>query len=192
MTDTTRIAVIGAAGWAGRQVPMIGLRSPIRVGSSLGHTASATGASPGRRIRTAFCSGADIECSPVIRWTCRESRVCAVTSWHRDHAPQAIRAALTDRARGGPLPRAPWPPVEQLVHRRLRARVATLIDLVQQPRPHPLGVPDRRRSGGDRLDQVMPLLQHRIDAGVDAHSKRSARQLLDPTSPTATLRRDHR
>jgi hypothetical protein len=41
MTDTTRIAVIGAAGWAGRQVPMIGLRSPIRVGSSLGHTASA-------------------------------------------------------------------------------------------------------------------------------------------------------
>ena len=108
MTDTTRIAVIGAAGWAGRQVPMIGLRSPIRVGSSLGHTASASGASPGRRIRTAFCSGADIECSPVIRWTCRESRVCAVTSWHRDHAPQAIRAALTDLARGGPLPRAPW------------------------------------------------------------------------------------
>jgi hypothetical protein len=31
-----------------------------------------------------------------------------VTSWHRDHARKAIRAALTDRARGRPLPRAPW------------------------------------------------------------------------------------
>jgi hypothetical protein len=59
------------------------------------------------------------------------------------------------------------PPVEQLVHRRLRARVATLIYLIQQPRPHPLGVPGRRRSGRHRLDQVMPLLRHRIDAGVD-------------------------
>jgi hypothetical protein len=35
MTDRTRIAAIGAAGWAGRQVPMVGLRSLIRVGSSL-------------------------------------------------------------------------------------------------------------------------------------------------------------
>ena len=39
MTDRTRIAAIGAAGWAGRQVPIVGLRSLIRVGSSLGHTA---------------------------------------------------------------------------------------------------------------------------------------------------------
>jgi hypothetical protein len=37
MTDRTRIAAIGAAGWAGRQVPMVGLRSLIRVGSFLGH-----------------------------------------------------------------------------------------------------------------------------------------------------------
>jgi hypothetical protein len=82
------------------------------------------------------------------------------------------------------------PSVEQLVHRRLRARVATLIELVQQPRPHPLGVAGCRRSGGDCLDQVMPLLRHRIDAGVDTHSKRSAGQLLDPTTcPTATPRR---
>ena len=82
------------------------------------------------------------------------------------------------------------PPVEQLVHRRLRAWVAPLIDLVQQPRPHPLGVPGRRRSGGDRLDQVMLLLRHRIDAGVDPHSKRSAWQLLDLTTvPTANPRR---
>ena len=36
MTPTPHIAIIGAAGWAGRQFPMIGLRSPIRVGSSLG------------------------------------------------------------------------------------------------------------------------------------------------------------
>ena len=34
--------------------------------------------------------------------------MCAVTSWHRDHARKAIRVALTDRARGRPLPRAPW------------------------------------------------------------------------------------
>lgn len=33
MTHTLHIAIIGAAGWAGAQVPMIGLRSPIRVGS---------------------------------------------------------------------------------------------------------------------------------------------------------------
>jgi hypothetical protein len=39
MTPTPHTAIIGAAGWAGRQVPMIGLRSPIGVGSSLGHTA---------------------------------------------------------------------------------------------------------------------------------------------------------
>jgi hypothetical protein len=39
MTDRTRFAAIGAAGWAGRQVPMVGLRSLIRVGSSPGHTA---------------------------------------------------------------------------------------------------------------------------------------------------------
>lgn len=38
MTDRTRIAAIGAAGWAGGQVPMVGLRSLIRVGSSLGHS----------------------------------------------------------------------------------------------------------------------------------------------------------
>jgi hypothetical protein len=29
--------------------------------------------------------------------------VCAVTSWHRDHARKAIPAALTDRPRGRPL-----------------------------------------------------------------------------------------
>ena len=84
------------------------------------------------------------------------------------------------------------PPVEQLVHRRLRARAATLINLVQQPRPHPLGVPGRRRSGRHRLDQVMPLLQHRINPRVDANPKRSTGQPLDPTTgPTATPRRAH-
>ena len=39
MTDRTCIAGVGAAGWAGRQVPMVGLRSLIRIGSSLGQTA---------------------------------------------------------------------------------------------------------------------------------------------------------
>jgi transposase InsO family protein len=31
--------------------------------------------------------------------------VCEVTGWHRDHARKAIRRALADRARGGPVPR---------------------------------------------------------------------------------------
>ena len=53
-------------------------------------------------------SAADIEGSPVIRWICRGSHVCAVTSWHQDHARKAIPAALTDRPRGRPLPPAPW------------------------------------------------------------------------------------
>jgi hypothetical protein len=66
MTDRTRIAAIGAAGWAGRQVPMVGLRSLIRVGSSLGHTAFGKRRKPRRRIRTAFRSAADIEGSPVM------------------------------------------------------------------------------------------------------------------------------
>jgi hypothetical protein len=87
---------------------MVGLRSLIRVGSSLGQRPSASGASPGRRIRTAFRSAADFEGSPVIRWICRGSHVCAVTSWHRDQARKAIPAALTDRPRGRPLPPAPW------------------------------------------------------------------------------------
>ena len=107
---------------------------------------------------------------------------------HRPHMP--VQPADHAVAGGRLQLRNLKPPVEQLVHRRLRARVATLIDLVQQPRPHPLGVPGRRRSGGDRLDQVMPLLRHRIDAGVDAHPKRSAGQPLDPTTgPAATPRR---
>lgn len=31
--------------------------------------------------------------------------ICRVTGWHRDHARKAIRTALADQARGGPLPR---------------------------------------------------------------------------------------
>jgi hypothetical protein len=37
--------------------------------------------------------------------------VCGVTGWHRDHARKAIRTALADRARGGPLPRKKREPV---------------------------------------------------------------------------------
>jgi len=46
-----------------------------------------------------------------------------------------------------------------------------LIDLVQQPRLYPLGLPCNSWSDGDRIDQVVPTLRHRIDAGVDAHPK---------------------
>lgn len=37
--------------------------------------------------------------------------VCQVTGWHRDHARKAIRQALADRARGGPIPRKPRDPI---------------------------------------------------------------------------------
>lgn len=37
--------------------------------------------------------------------------VCAVTGWHRDHARKAIRAALAERANGGPRPRQRRDPV---------------------------------------------------------------------------------
>jgi hypothetical protein len=82
------------------------------------------------------------------------------------------------------------PPVKQLIDRRLGSRIAALVELVQQSRPHPLGVAGSSRSGGDRLDEVVPLLRHRVDAGVDAHAQRSARQLLDPPAgPAAAPRR---
>lgn len=37
--------------------------------------------------------------------------VCQVTGWHRDHARKAIRRALADQARGGPVPRKVREPV---------------------------------------------------------------------------------
>jgi hypothetical protein len=37
--------------------------------------------------------------------------VCQVTGWHRDHARKAIRQALADRVRGGPIPRKPRDPI---------------------------------------------------------------------------------
>ena len=50
-----------------------------------------------------------------------------------------------------------------------------------------LGIPARRGSGGNSIDQVVPLLRHRVNAGVHPHPKRSAGQSLDlTTGPTAT------
>ena len=107
---------------------------------------------------------------------------------HRPHVP--VQPADHAVAGGRLHLRNLKPPIEQLVHRGLRTRVATLVNLVQEARPNALGIAGRRRSGGHRLDQVMPLLRHRIDAGVDPHSKRSTGQLLDlTTAPTATPRR---
>jgi hypothetical protein len=37
--------------------------------------------------------------------------ICAVTGWHRDHVRKAIRAALAERANGGPRPRKQRDPV---------------------------------------------------------------------------------
>ncbi len=44
------------------------------------------------------------------------------------------------------------------------------------------------RSGGDCLDQRVLLLRHRADAGVDAHSERSAGRPLDPTTARIAIR----
>jgi hypothetical protein len=81
-----------------------------------------------------FRSAADIEGSPVIRWICRGSRVCAVTSWHRDHARKAIAAALTDRPRGRPLPPAPWVAHQNLASFSGRAARRHPVMAVTRPR----------------------------------------------------------
>jgi hypothetical protein len=205
MTPTPHIAIIGAAGTVQERCfrPDALTRSagPAPADSAAQRRAEARVDQPDhrRRERPACMPGlaatpASLPTSPKLGVERLQSlsiepahRHCAQ---HRPHMPvqPAHHAVARRRLQLHNLK----PPVEQLVHRRLRARVATLIDLVQQPRPHPLGVPGRSRSGGNRLDQVMLLLRHRIDAGVHPHSKRSTGQSLDlTTGPAATSRRAH-
>ena len=92
MTHTPHIAIIGAAGWAGRQVPMVCLNPPIGavyeadapptgIGAESKHTDAAwkfieyaSGVSSGRRsTRTACCSAADLEAVRLHKQTRRGS-----------------------------------------------------------------------------------------------------------------------
>jgi transposase InsO family protein len=66
--------------------------------------------------------------------------VCAVSGWHRDHARKAIRAALAERANGGPRPRKTREPVrvygEQAVE--LLTRCWAALDGPTGKRLHPI------------------------------------------------------
>jgi hypothetical protein len=63
------------------------------------------------------------------------------------------------------------PPVEELVHRRLASRIAAFVNLRQQSRSGLFGVAACGRTGGDDLREVVLLLGHRVDAGVDPHAE---------------------
>src|SRR5207244_12805490 len=61
------------------------------------------------------------------------------------------------------------PPVQKLVERGLRPWVPLLVHLVEEPRPYLLRLLGGRWPGGHGLDEVVLLLGHRVDAGVDAY-----------------------
>ena len=72
-------------------------------------------------------------------------------------------------------------PVEHLVDRRTGARVALLIDLLQQSRARLLRFLRRSWTRRDDLRQVVTLARDRVDPGVDADTQRATRQGLDLT-----------
>ena len=69
--------------------------------------------------------------------------------------------------------------VHELVDRGLRARVALLVDLVDEPAADLLSLRGCLRAGGHGLDQVVPLAAQGVDAGVHTDPQGPARQLLD-------------
>src|SRR4051794_19296121 len=60
-------------------------------------------------------------------------------------------------------------PVEKLVESRPRTRIAPLVHLGEQSRPHLLGRPGRRGAGRNRLHEVVLFLRHRVDTRVHPH-----------------------
>jgi hypothetical protein len=78
--------------------------------------------------------------------------------------------------------------IEQLVHRRVGARVPPLVDLVQQPRPGLLREPARLRPRRDHLDEVVPTSRHRVLARVDPHAECAAGQLVDRAAGAPSTR----
>lgn len=69
--------------------------------------------------------------------------------------------------------------VEQLVHRRVRAWVPLLVNLVEQANPGLLGKCRCLRSGRDDLDQVVAPARDGVGPRVDPHAIGPAGQLVD-------------
>src|SRR6185369_11212456 len=61
--------------------------------------------------------------------------------------------------------------VKQIVEGSLRSRVPAFVDLRLELGPGPLGCLLRSRSRGNCLSEVVPLVRHRVDAGVDLHAQ---------------------
>lgn len=59
--------------------------------------------------------------------------------------------------------------VHELVHGRLGARVALLVDLIDEPGADLLGLRPGLGAGGHGLNEVVPLAAQGVDAGVHAH-----------------------
>jgi hypothetical protein len=78
-------------------------------------------------------------------------------------------------------------PVEKLADGRTRARVATLVHLVDEPDQNLLGFSLGLGAWWDGLAEVVAFAAERVDACVDLDPKRSARQGLD-CSPLAAVR----
>ena len=70
-------------------------------------------------------------------------------------------------------------PVEQLVERGARPRVAALVDLSGQPRPGGLGLRGGLGASRDDLHERVPLPRQRVLTTVHAHPQRAAGQLVD-------------
>ena len=70
-------------------------------------------------------------------------------------------------------------PLHELVDGCLRARVALLVDLVDESAAHSLRFRGRLRPSWHRLDEVVPATAERVDARVHAHQQRAARSSLD-------------
>lgn len=75
--------------------------------------------------------------------------------------------------------------LDQLVDGRARARVAVLRELANEAVSGVLRGAPGLRPGRDDLDQVVPALRDRVDAGVDADTEGAARKLVDaaPLAP---------
>jgi hypothetical protein len=97
-----------------------------------------------------------------------------------DQRPDVLRRVAGVRLTGTALPGAQLEVlVQELVHRRARARLALLVDLLEHARAGGLDQLARLRARGDQLDEVVPPPGGGVQAGVHPHPQRAARQLVD-------------
>jgi len=103
------------------------------------------------------------------------------------HVPdiRLLRTALP-RAHGDVL-------VEQLVNGRVRARLALLVDLAQQPRACLLGLTRGLWAGRDHFDQIAAAARHRVLTRIHPYAQGAAGQLVDsaPRTLATGLRSRH-